>query len=186
MSYNKESLIKRQEEGEVLDFILFFGSIPSLNGEVVKTCFSQWWVASFKDENNVSYLTAEHYMMAAKARLFNDDETLAAILIAQHPKEVKKLGRNVSNFDEVTWDEHKFDIVVKGNLFKFSQNKNLKSFLLSTQNKILVEASPFDRIWGIGLGETNPIAKSLKKWKGDNLLGFALMEVRNILLTQNG
>lgn len=94
---------------------------------------------------------------------------------------MKKLGRKVRNYDDVTWKEKRFDVVVKGNIAKFSQNEKLQNFLLSTGDKILVEASPKDTVWGIGLDESSPEAIQPSKWKGDNLLGFALMEVRDIL-----
>ncbi|WP_295221067.1 NADAR family protein [uncultured Chryseobacterium sp.] len=79
------------------------------------------------------------------------------------------------------WDEHKYEIVKQGNLLKFSQNEKLKEFLLSTEDKVLVEASPYDTIWGIGMPETNPKAGNPSEWNGENLLGFALMEVRDEL-----
>lgn len=94
---------------------------------------------------------------------------------------MKKLGRKVRNYDDSIWKEKRYDVVVKGNIAKFSQNEKLRSFLLSTGSKILVEASPKDTIWGIGLEESSPDALSPRKWQGENLLGFALMEVRDII-----
>lgn len=91
------------------------------------------------------------------------------------------MGRKVKNFDPDIWNEHKYGIVKKGNFLKFSQNERFKEFLLSTDNKILVEASPYDTIWGIGMLETDPNAKNPAQWNGENLLGFALMEVRDEL-----
>ncbi|WP_431217369.1 NADAR family protein [Puia sp. P3] len=79
------------------------------------------------------------------------------------------------------WDKHKFDLVVAGNYHKFSQNEQIREFLLASGDKVLVEASPRDRIWGIGMGGDNPAAGIPSKWKGENLLGFALMEVREKL-----
>ncbi|WP_317041735.1 NADAR family protein [Tenacibaculum agarivorans] len=131
--------------------------------------------------NEVNYKTAEHYMMAEKARLFKDEEILAQILEVEPPHEAKKLGRKVQNFNPKIWDEHKFQVVVKGNLAKFSQDEKLKSFLLKTNNRIIVEASPRDRIWGIGMGQSNEKALNPNLWRGHNLLGYALMEVRDQL-----
>ena len=129
----------------------------------------------------MSYKTAEHYMMAGKAKLFNDLEILEQILKSDTPNQAKSLGRKVKNFDPQLWDEHKYEIVKQGNLLKFSQNEKFKEFLLSTNDKILVEASPYDTIWGIGMLETDSKAENPKQWKGENLLGFALMEVRDEL-----
>lgn len=120
-------------------------------------------------------------MMAAKARLFNDAEMEKEILKAATPNQAKALGRKVKNFDPKLWDEHKCQIVTQGNLLKFSQNQKFKDFLLSTGDKVLVEASPYDRIWGIGMLETDSRVENPLLWNGENLLGFALMEVRDEL-----
>ncbi|WP_235972774.1 ADP-ribosylglycohydrolase family protein [Pedobacter ghigonis] len=163
------------------EFLFFWGHQRSKDGSVVKTCMSQWWPAPFI-ENHITYQTAEHYMMAKKALLFNDQQVFEKILTKESPKDVKDLGRQIQNFDADIWDVHKFDIVKQANLLKFSQNEALKSFLLQTKSKILVEASPVDAIWGIGLAEDNANALIPKNWKGLNLLGFALMEVRDEIL----
>lgn len=120
-------------------------------------------------------------MMAEKARLFNDHESLTKIIESNHPHDAKKLGRKVLSFNPKVWDEHKFDIVVKGNLAKFSQNDELKKFLIQTNDRILVEASPVDNIWGIGIAADNENVMNPNLWKGHNLLGYALMEVRDQL-----
>lgn len=96
---------------------------------------------------------------------------------------MKKLGRKACDYDDEVWKEKRFDVVVKGNIAKFSQNEKLLDSLLSTGDKILVEASPKDTVWGIGLDESSSEAIQPLKWIGENLLGFALMEVRDILLT---
>jgi ribA/ribD-fused uncharacterized protein len=88
------------------------------------------------------------------------------------------LGQEVRGFDEEIWRHHRFGIVVKGNQAKFTQNETLKVFLLNTKARVLVEASPVDRVWGIGLAEDDPHATNPEKWRGLNLLGFALMKVR--------
>ena len=120
-------------------------------------------------------------MMAKKARLFGDTEMLAEIIEAPDPHEAKKLGRKVRNFDADVWSAKCFEIVVSGNVEKFRQNSEIREFLLSTGDTILVEAAPRDQIWGIGLGEHNERARDPAQWRGRNLLGFALTEVRRRL-----
>ena len=173
-------LIDRINHGDRVKYLFFWGHQPNPDGEVGKSCFSQWYESSF-ELDGVKYPTAEHYMMAEKARLFNDDEILSQIRAAEHPGEAKKLGRLVKGFTQEIWLEHRFDIVIRGNVGKFEQNPALKEFLINTGKRILVEASPRDRIWGIGIGKDNPDAENPYKWRGENLLGFALMEVRNVL-----
>ena len=131
--------------------------------------------------DGIRYQTAEHYMMAAKARLFEDRIILPEILAANHPRQTQTLGRKIQGFQETIWNEHRFQILVFGNLAKFQQNSLLTEFILSTQDRILVEASADDRIWGIGLAADNPNIENPYLWQGTNLLGFALMEVRSLL-----
>ena len=120
-------------------------------------------------------------MMAQKALLFNDLEIFNQIIAAKSPAEAKALGRQVRQFDEATWNRQRSAIVVRGNLEKFRQHPDLQEFLLSTKERVLVEASPVDRIWGIGLAADSERAENPKQWQGLNLLGFALMEVRDLL-----
>ena len=129
----------------------------------------------------MSYCSAEQFMMAEKARTFGDDETLEKILSARLPRRIKGLGREVKGFNGKKWDSVKFEIVVRGNMAKFSQNRALLSFLLGTGDAMLVEASPYDCIWGVGLKESDRDILDPDKWKGENLLGKALMEVRSKL-----
>lgn len=164
------------------EFLFFWGHQPARDGAIIKTCMSQWWPAEFS-ENGHNYKTAEHYMMAGKALLFGDNETFERILQKTSPKDVKDLGRQVQHFDPQVWEEHKFQIVRQGNLLKFTQNEPLKQFLIQTKNKVLVEASPVDPVWGIGLAEDHANALNPAAWRGENLLGFALMEVRDVLNT---
>ena len=117
--------------------------------------------------------------MVAKARIFKDDEVEKEIMNTSDPKLMKALGRKVRNFDPEVWDKLKYSIVLNGNYYKFTQNKEMMDFLLSTGDKILVEASPVDAIWGIGFSKDNEKAKNVAMWRGQNLLGFALMEVRD-------
>jgi ribA/ribD-fused uncharacterized protein len=121
-------------------------------------------------------------MMASKARTFSgNDDILAEILQNNDPAKIKNLGRKVKNYDEQIWARVRFEVVVKSNYAKFSQNDNLKKILLETKDAILVEASPYDRIWGIGLEIDNPDVNNPDKWRGQNLLGKALIEVRKQL-----
>jgi ribA/ribD-fused uncharacterized protein len=120
-------------------------------------------------------------MMLRKAQLFGDEQTADRILAAPTPRAAKELGRSVRNFDEAQWTEHRVSIVFDGNLAKFSQNPALASFLLGTKDRVLVEASPVDRVWGVGLSEDDRNIKDPERWRGLNLLGFALMRVRERL-----
>ncbi|WP_454998543.1 NADAR family protein [Capnocytophaga granulosa] len=149
------------------------------NAEVVnESYFSQWQPSPFCVDVE-EYCCAEQYMMAEKARLFGDEEVEEEIMNTSDPKLMKALGRKVRNFDPQVWDKAKYSIVLNGNYYKFTQNKAMMDFLLSTGDKILVEASPLDTIWGIGLSKDNEKAQNIAAWRGKNLLGFALMEVRD-------
>lgn len=166
--------------GEQPRYLFFWGHTPSADGTINQACLSQWWSSPFKVDGTV-YPTSEHYMMASKAKLFGDTDSLQRILSCEHPKKAKEFGRRVSGFDERTWVSERFNLVVAGNYAKFSQNASLRSFLLGTGEKVLVEASPYDRVWGIGLSADDERALKPQDWRGLNLLGFALMEVRERL-----
>jgi ribA/ribD-fused uncharacterized protein len=174
MKYSKENINPEDK------FLFFWGHEPSKDGTLSKSCLSQWWPASFTVDG-IEYKTAEHWMMAKKAALFNDTEILEQILQADSPAEAKKLGREVRNYVDVVWLDNRFEIVKNGNYHKFGQNADLREFLLTTQNRILVEASPVDEIWGIGLAADHPDIYNPNEWPGINLLGFALMETRDEL-----
>lgn len=148
-----------------------------------KEFLSQWAVSPF-EHKGVKFKTAEHYMMYNKAILFKDLKTAELILKAGHPRDVKDLGRKVAKFDIAYWDDAKFDIVCQGNFLKFLQNKNLLEKLVDKKfyNKCFVEASPFDKVWGIGLSEDDPRVESEETWQGENLLGEALTVVRDSIL----
>ncbi len=177
---DKSTLIAAAQRGEPLDFLFFWGHTPGAGGGLGPFCLSQWWLSPFVVEGQ-TYPATEHFMMAEKARLFADEEVRARILATNDPAKAKKLGREVRGFDEARWNEHRFGIVVAGNLAKFGQSPELRDYLLSTGEKVLVEASPQDRIWGIGLAAADPRAQRPEEWPGLNLLGFALMEVRQRL-----
>lgn len=178
---NLEDLVARISNGLQPKYLFFWGHTAGKGGQVGKECLSQWYPAVFVVDG-VTYATAEHYMMAEKARLFGDEETRGRVIAAAHPNFAKKLGREVRGFDNATWEQHRFDIVVRGNEAKFGQNEVLRTFLLNTGERVLVEASPVDRIWGIGLAEQDTKAQDLEQWRGLNLLGFALMVVRSRLV----
>ncbi len=173
-------LIEFLAAGGEVDYLFFWGHTPKIPGQVDASCLSNWYPAPFTIDG-LTYATSEHYMMAEKARLFGDAAIREQIIAASSPGEAKQLGRQVADFDEVVWNERRFEIVVTGNLAKFSQHTAMGEFLLQTGNKILVEASPRDRIWGIGMGRNNENAENPSAWRGLNLLGFALMEVRGQL-----
>jgi len=165
-------------------YLFFWGHQLSKNGKVTKSCLSQWWMSTFTENGNEFY-SAEQYMMFQKAKLFDDLEIMNQIIAEHDPKKVKSLGRKVKNFDPNKWDSHKYEIVLQGNTLKFSQNDKLKDFLIGTGETIIVEASPVDKIWGIGMAESNTKINNPQYWKGENLLGFALMETRDFLIANN-
>ncbi len=163
-------------QGKRLKYIFFWGNTER-EGSLTKACLSQWYDCKFEVNGN-SYHTAEQYMMAQKALLFGDTEIYRQIMKSSHPKQYKELGRKISGFKEELWKENRLKIVIEGNIAKFSQNPELKEFLKATGNRVLAEASPYDRIWGIGMAKDDPNIENPLMWKGMNLLGFALMEAR--------
>nr|XP_022314271.1 repetin-like [Crassostrea virginica] len=146
--------------------------------------YSQWYLSDF-EVDGIKFNCTEKYMMYHKAVLMEDHEIADYILTLDDPREMKQQGRYVRNFDQKLWDENCQAIVETGNIAKFSQNEKLKETLLSTYPKTLVEASPMDRIWGIGLAEDDPRAWNKKSWNGKNLLGEVLTRVRNKLMGSN-
>jgi len=158
-------------------YVFFWGDTPRRDGRIDHSCLSQWFHAPFTVDG-VRYATAEHWMMAGKARLFGDTPSADAAIAAGHPKQAKAIGRNVRGFDTEVWRQHRFDLVVEGNVHKFGQNDALLSYLLGTGERVLVEASPVDRVWGIGLAANDDRAEHPARWRGLNLLGFALMQAR--------
>lgn len=165
------------------DYLFFWGSFVPADGSVGPTCLSQWYVSPFELDGTV-YRTAEHFMMAEKARLFGDESALARILRSRFPAEVKKFGREVKGFEEQRWQDCRLDIVIRGNIAKFVQHTELGTYLKGTAGTLIVEASPADAVWGIGVAEEHPYAVQPRLWPGLNLLGFALMEVRSRLLAE--
>jgi ribA/ribD-fused uncharacterized protein len=143
--------------------------------------FSQWHPARFTLGGHI-FNCAEQYMMYGKAPLFGDAEMAAKILEAASPRQHKALGRNVRHFAEPAWKAQREQIVADGNRAKFTQNPELRQALLDTAGTQLVEASPFDRIWGIGLAAGDRRADDPSQWRGQNLLGKILTRVRDELL----
>ena len=176
----RDDLIAHLAAGGRASYLFFWGHTPAPDGRVGKSCLSQWWPAPFTVDGR-TYQTAEHWMMAAKADLFGDAATRDAILAAATPKAAKALGRQVAPYDDARWTAARYDAVVAGNLHKFGQHPALGAWLLGTGDQVLVEASPVDPVWGIGLAEGDADAPHPARWKGLNLLGFALMDVRERL-----
>lgn len=171
---NVQNLCEQYNNGIRFNYVFFWGS---------SDCFSNWYPSDFTI-NNISYWCTEQYLMAEKARLFNDIEILGKIMNSKDQKEIKDLGRKVHNFDEDIWNKNKEKIMYEGNLAKFIQNEILRNYIMSTNDRILVEASPYDKIWGIGLSvkNDNNKIKNPNNWKGRNLLGFTLMKVRDTVV----
>ncbi len=146
--------------------------------------FSQWYPSEFT-VHHLKFNCAEQFMMYGKATLFGDLETAGKILQTVSPKEQKVLGRSIRNFDENVWLFFREGIVYTGSYAKFTQNHALRENLLATKGTTLVEASPYDKIWGIGLGENDPKASDRATWNGLNLLGETLTRVREAISWEN-
>ena len=183
-NYSINWLKEKFESEEALKFIFFWGHANKYNEDVGKFCFSQWYECPFVVDS-ITYKTSEHWMMAQKAKLFNDIEVFEKIIHSIKPGEAKELGRQVIGFNEVEWNDNRFEIVKTGNIHKFTQHPKLEEYLLKTDNRILVEASPVDTVWGIGLTQDSKDIYNVNAWRGLNLLGFALMETRDFLLKKN-
>jgi hypothetical protein len=153
------------------EFVFFYGGF-----------LSQWYPTRFQVDG-IEYCTAEQYMMAMKAEYFGDTDVQAKIMATTDPSEQKALGRQVSNFDAEAWDAVSRGYVYKGNMAKFA-NPELKQMLLDTGDRELVEASPYDRIWGIGMSANQPGVTSKCNWKGKNWLGETLTKVRSDIKKQ--
>lgn len=182
---SRESLVSAVESGARVKYLHFWGHRPQPDGRVGASCLSQWWPSPFV-VGGVSYATAEHWMMAAKARIFGDAAAELRALEAPNPALAKKAGRLVRGFDEPVWERERFAVVVEGSVHKFAAHPALRAFLLGTGERVLVEASPMDRVWGIGLAADDERASDPRHWRGPNLLGFALMAARERLAATDG
>ena len=156
---------------KIANFTLFFGEQDAL---------SNWHRCQFA-YHDVNFTSVEQFMMFSKAKLFGDEAAAEAILAARNPKDQKAIGRGVKGFDLAAWEAKRESIVYVGCREKFAQNPGLRSLLLATAPTELVEASPYDRIWGVGLGERDPLILDKANWRGTNLLGVTLMKVRDTL-----
>jgi len=179
---HRTELAARAQRGERFKFLCFWGATPERPGQIDRACLSQWYESPFV-EDGLTFATAEHYMMHGKAKLFGDATIAARVLADPRPAVAKKLGREVRDFDEARWIEHRFPLIVRGNILKFGQHAELGAFLQRTGAKVLVEASPTDRIWGVGLAANDDAIEDPARWRGLNLLGFALMKARTALAT---
>lgn len=169
-----EPLISEEDLPSPADFEAFH---PFLKG-----VFSQWHTTAFELEGR-RFVTAEQWMMFGKATLFADEARAAAILATPSPAVQKRLGQQVAGFDSTIWDRWKIDIVHRGNMAKFCQNNGARRQLLATGGAMLVEANPRDWIWGCGLAADDPAIHRAANWKGSNLLGRILTQVRDDLCT---
>ncbi|MGO4801163.1 NADAR family protein [Pseudomonas sp. W22_MBD1_FP4] len=143
--------------------------------------FSNWFRSDF-EVKGVRFNCVEQFMMYCKAKLFGDETSAGKIMAAMHPRDHKAIGRNVSGYDDATWCERRSRIVAHGCYAKFSQNPVLRDALLATADTVLVEASPYDRVWGVGLAEHDPRVLDPSQWNGLNLLGIALTHARERLV----
>jgi len=159
--------------------------------------FSQWYKSKFTGSvysivnkellpneftEELEFSSAEQFMMYNKALLFLDRETASKIMKTNNPRRQKELGRQVENFDEDIWEFARSEIVLKGNRLKFHQNEGLKNELLKTEGTTIVESSPYDKIWGVGLGESDERIMKRQTWQGLNLLGEILTEIRDEII----
>lgn len=143
--------------------------------------YSNWHPAAFVDENGQRFANSEQFMMWAKALVMGDTGMATRMLGVSKPKKLKDMGRDVTPYSESRWVEHRLAVMVHACYLKFSQNPAMKAELLATGERILVEASPDDTTWGIGLEESDPRCLDKDQWLGLNLLGAALMIVRALL-----
>ena len=181
--FDLETLRSRVATGWQPSYLFFWGH-TSKTRQPGKHLLSQWWPCAFVVEGD-RFTTVEHYMMAEKARLFGDRHARERILSTPDPAQAKALGRRIRGFDDEIWKSHRFEIVVRGNLAKFQQSSVLGEWLQDTSEDIIAEASPVDSVWGIGLPADDQRARDPLRWRGPNLLGFALLRVRALLRSRD-
>lgn len=141
---------------------------------------SNWYLSNFVC-GGIQFTSAEQYMMYMKAVQFGDDYNMQRILYTTDVAKIKQYGREVRRYNDTIWSARRYGIMVEGLTAKFASNPTLRQKLLSTGNAILCECAVHDRVWGIGLSMKDPNRFDMQKWRGQNLLGKALMEVREIL-----
>lgn len=179
-TYDIECLKQKLEEDHSYKYLFFWGHTKAHNEVVDQSCLSQWFPATFT-VNDVTYLTAEHWMMAQKASAFRDKDAELKVLSCETPKEAKEIGRGVKGFDQQVWELIRYNLVVVGNIHKFNQHPDMMEYLLKTGERILVEASPVDAVWGAGLAKDSEKIQNPFNWRGLNLLGFTLSAARDFL-----
>lgn len=157
------------------EFVFFWGN---------ESPFSNWHKIDF-EVDGIHFNCSEQYMMYHKALLFDDVEIASQILQTKSQGKQKALGREVHNFDAQVWEDNCKRIVYNACRNKFLQNENILKYLLKTKGKTLVEASPVDAIWGIGLAENDPRALDRHQWRGKNWLGEVLTQLRDDLLKES-
>ena len=149
--------------------------------------YSNWHPAQFTDpDTNIRFFNSEQCFMWYKAKAFGDTASQGFIERETNPKQVKELGRQVKGYNDAVWAGERYNIMVRVNMWKFTQNEDLLKELLATGSKTMVEASPYDKVWGVGLLEDDPLILDKENWEGQNLLGIALMEVRDRIRKENG
>ena len=174
---NVQDVINKFNNREKLEYVFFWRT---------NSYFSNWYPSDFVVDG-IKYWCTEQYMMAKKAELFGDREIYNLIMHCNSQRDIKALGRKISNFNESVWVKNRERIVFEGNYAKFTQNPMLKSYIVKQKNKILVEASPYDRIWGVGVDSSDiEFISNPYNWRGLNLLGFTLMKVRDKILEEEG
>ena len=141
---------------------------------------SNWYLSAFSVDG-LTFSSMEQYMMYKKAVCFGDDEISAQILETEEVTEIKVLGRKIAGYDDNIWNGIRQIVAYQGLIEKFTQNDELKNKLLKTGKSVLAECAVKDTIWGIGLSMRDPDRLEMTKWKGQNLLGYALMMVRERL-----
>jgi ribA/ribD-fused uncharacterized protein len=161
-------------------------TFDTLNNRVFfwKGCFSQWFKSPIQVSEDVIFNTAEQGMMYFKAKLFNDDEIASKILQTSNPREQKDLGRQVKGYDDSIWSEERLQVVSNVNYLKFSQDVQLKSLLILLKDWDFVEASPEDKIWGVGMAVEDPLIFDPSNWQGQNLLGKAIKIAQNRIISE--
>ena len=154
------------------EFVLFKSGIPS-----------QWYPSPFTIDG-VRFVNCEQRMMYMKGKVFGDEEAMREVMLTEDPKRHKEIGRSVKNFDVDTWSAKAFQVVVEANYAKYSQNPELRQFLIDSGDRKFVECAPYDKIWGNGLNISQTLQTPEAMWEGTNLLGKAIMEVRKMILAE--
>lgn len=174
-----EALVAAVSAGHSFEYLCFYGH-TNTSGLVNASCLSNFYPAQF-ELDGLRWPSSEHYMMHSKAALFGDTVRMGQIRKAPTCADAKKLGRKVTPYGDASWAAHRYEAVRRACEAKFGQHADLRAFLVGTGDAILVEAAPRDTVWGIGLGAKNDAARDPRQWRGSNLLGFALMDVREAL-----